>query len=296
MDDIFIVLKSEIDRNGVLNKFNSVHPAINFTMEGEKNGSFPLLDVLLVRRLDGTLKRSVYRKPASEGQYTYFFSAVPLQYKRNLVKCLAYRATAICSDDAIKEECATIRDLFSRNGYPDKFVTKHMNVTRVKTRTPKTQIFLKLRFKSDIASEIITQRMKRVLHKAFPVTKLCPVFYNRATSMWIYQFNCSCGASYFGRTMRQFHRRISEHRPSWLSEGQIRTIKSSILAHLVDTRHQVDSRKAFRIIHRIPINLPHELRTRLLHIAEAIAIHLYKPNLCIQKKFVRPLSLPWPST
>ncbi|CAH8644697.1 unnamed protein product [Heterobilharzia americana] len=114
--------------------------------------------------------------------------------------------------------------------------------------------------------------------------------------MCIYQFNCSCGVSYIGRTMRQFHRRISEHYPSWLNKGQIRTIKSSILAHLVDTEHQVVTGKAFKIIHQIPTNLPHGLRTRLLHIAEAIAIHLYKPSLCIQKKFVRPLSLPQPST
>ncbi|CAH8437364.1 unnamed protein product [Heterobilharzia americana] len=114
--------------------------------------------------------------------------------------------------------------------------------------------------------------------------------------MCIYQFNCSCGANYIGRTMRQFYRRISEHHPSWLTKGKIRTINSSTLAHLVDTRHQVVAGKAFKIIHQIPINLPYGLRSRLLHIAEAITIHLYKPSLCIQKKFVRLLSLPWPST
>lgn len=72
-------------------------------------------------------------------------------------------------------------------------------------------------------------------------------------------------------------------------------IKSSILAHLIDTGHQVELDKAFKIIHHIPSNLPHALRARLLHIAEDIAIHVHKPNICIQKKFVQPLSLPWPS-
>ncbi|CAH8526978.1 unnamed protein product [Heterobilharzia americana] len=99
-------------------------------------------------------------------------------------------------------------------------------------------------------------------------------------------------ASYIGRTMRQVSCRISEHHPSWLSKGQFRTIISSKLAHVVDTGHQVDTRKAFKILHQIPINLPHGLRTRFLHLAGATAIHFYKPDLCIQKKFVRPLSSP----
>ncbi|CAH8498491.1 unnamed protein product [Heterobilharzia americana] len=120
MDITFILLKSETDKNVVLNKFHGVHPAIHFTMEKEKSDSILFLDILLVRRLDGTLKRSVYRKPTSVGQYTHFFSALPFQYKRNLVKCPANCATAICLDDAIEEEFTTIHDLLSRNGYPDK--------------------------------------------------------------------------------------------------------------------------------------------------------------------------------
>ncbi|CAH8866539.1 unnamed protein product [Trichobilharzia szidati] len=115
-----------------------------------------------------------------------------------------------------------------------------------------------------------------------------------ATSMCIYQFNCTCGDSYIGRTTRQLSQRVSEHLPSWFGKGQTKTIRSSILSHLIDSGHVIEKTRAFKVIHRIPPNLSNRLRIRLLHTAEAIGIRTIKPKLCIQKKFVQPLSLPWP--
>ena len=112
--------------------------------------------------------------------------------------------------------------------------------------------------------------------------------------MCIYTFDCSCGASYVGRTTRQLSKRIREHIPTWFGKGQQKSINSSILAHLVDTNHQVDTQKAFKVIYRIPSKLPRGLRVRLLHTAEAVCIRLLKPDLCIQKKYVQALALPWP--
>ncbi|CAH8613781.1 unnamed protein product [Schistosoma rodhaini] len=311
IDDTFIVLEKEHEKENILNIFNNIHPSITFTLEEEQNGSISFLDVQLTRRIDGTLKRGLHRK-STVGQYTHFYSAVPMKYKRNLIKILTHRARMICSDDIILDELANIRNLLSKNGYPMKFIDKHMTETKRRTKlptVPKKVLFLKLQFLNDATEEILTQRLRRAVQKTFNAARLSTVFYNRptirtvnkdrlpefATSMCIYQFNCSCGASYIGRTIRQVRQRITEHHPSWLTKGQIKGIKSSILAHLVDTGHHVELNKAFKVIYHIPSNLPHGLRARLLHIAEAIAIHIYKPNLCIQKKFVQPLSLPWPS-
>ncbi|CAH8476620.1 unnamed protein product [Schistosoma intercalatum] len=106
--------------------------------------------------------------------------------------------------------------------------------------------------------------------------------------MRIYKFSCSCGDSYIGRTTRQLNQRMSEHLPTWYIKGQIKSIRSSILAHLIDSGHVVDKSKSFRVIYRIPPSVPNGVRPRLLHIAEAIGIRIYKPNLCVQKKFVTP--------
>nr|CAH8822776.1 unnamed protein product [Trichobilharzia regenti] len=71
---------------------------------------------------------------------------------------------------------------------------------------------------------------------------------------------------------------------------------SAILSHLVNTGHKIDVNEAtFKVIYRIPTNLNFALRVHLLHIAEAVGIHINKPNLCIRKKLVQKLSLPWPS-
>nr|CAH8870068.1 unnamed protein product [Trichobilharzia regenti] len=313
MDDTFVVMKDENDAMNILDKFNDAHSAINFTIEKESNDSISFLDVFMVRREDGTLRRSVYRKPTTTGQYTHFLSFVPLKYKRNLVKCLAHRARLICSDDCLNEELKIIRELLRKNGYPDKFIEKNINSAprRVSMATvPKKPMFIKLQFLGDNISELITQRLKNAVKRTYYAAEVrclfttTPILCSRnkdklpkfASSMCIYQFDCSCGASYIGRTIRQVHRRISEHHPTWLSKGQKRSIRSSILAHLVDTEHKIDVNTAFKIIYRIPTYLNFALRVRLLQTAEAIGIHLKKPSLCVQKKFVQPLSLPWPSS
>ena len=113
--------------------------------------------------------------------------------------------------------------------------------------------------------------------------------------MCIYRFACSCGASYKGKTTRSLSTRIVEHIPVWLAKGEQKSIRSSILAHLVDTGHRVDPSIAFTVVYRISRNLYRSVKLKLLNTAEAVAIHLEKPDLCVQKTFVQALRLPWPS-
>ncbi|CAH8514216.1 unnamed protein product [Schistosoma curassoni] len=117
-----------------------------------------------------------------------------------------------------------------------KFIEKHM--TEKKTRTkiptvPKKVLFIKLQFINDTIEEVMTQKLRRAVQKTFNAAKLNVIFYNHpkirtsikdrlpefAKSMCIYRFNCSCGASYIGRTIRQVRHRITEHHPTWLSKG-----------------------------------------------------------------------------
>ncbi|CAH8868003.1 unnamed protein product [Trichobilharzia szidati] len=312
MDDTFLIMKNEKEAKNILDKFNEVHPAINFTIEKEKDSSISFLDVLMTRKEDGKIRRSVYRKPTSTGQYTHFLSFVPLKYKRNLIKCLVHRAREICSDECLDEELNNIQRLLRENGYPEKFIDKNMNLKPKQSKlptVPKKALFLQMQFLGDNTSEIITHRLRNAVKRAFLAAQLRCIFKttpllrsgikdklpNFASSMCIYQFNCSCGASYIGRTIRRVSRRISEHHPAWLSKGQTKSIRSAILAHLVQTEHKIDDNHAFRVIYRIPTNLNFALRVRLLNIAEAVGIHINKPNLCTQKKLVQSLSIPWPS-
>ena len=72
-------------------------------------------------------------------------------------------------------------------------------------------------------------------------------------------------------------------------------ISSSIVAHLVESGHKVNPLKAFRVLYNVPTVGARNVRLRRLAIADAVAIELFNPPLCAQKRYVRTLSLPWPS-
>uniref|UniRef100_A0A0X3PK17 GIY-YIG domain-containing protein n=1 Tax=Schistocephalus solidus TaxID=70667 RepID=A0A0X3PK17_SCHSO len=111
-----------------------------------------------------------------------------------------------------------------------------------------------------------------------------------------YSFTCSCGAGYVGRTSRRLSKRIREHLPAWLRKGEVKSINSAILAHLVDSGHRVDPNEDFRVIYKVPPNYSTSLGQRLLATAEATAIRLRKPVLCAQKNLLQAPRLAWPTT
>ena len=71
--------------------------------------------------------------------------------KRNLV----FRAKNICTEDTLKDELQDIRNILRDNGFPDKFIEKHMVAQPRKPKTsgvPKKTLFLNLAFKGDLAT------------------------------------------------------------------------------------------------------------------------------------------------
>lgn len=313
VDDIFAVLQSEEMLSQVVTTFSGAHPNIGFTSETESDGVFHFLDVGLERRLDGSLRRYVYRKPTWTGQYTHFNSFVPVKQKRNLVHCLRDRAIRICTPDSLDEELKSIRNTLRLNGYPDRFINKNMTrrtptVTETVHTVERKPIYIKLPFKGDLAADQINRRLYLTLRRTFPSATLRSWFTARPLisldlkdkvsvhdqSMVVYSFSCCCAAEYIGRTTRCLSQRIKEHHPAWLNTGSTKSIRSSVVAHLVDTNHRVDTTKAFNIVYRVPPNQPRAVRERILSIAESIAIRLRNPVLCAQKQFTHTLKLSWP--
>ena len=86
-----------------------------------------------------------------------------------------------------------------------------------------------------------------------------------------------------------------EHHPVWLSRGTTKSIKSSVLAHLIDTIHTIDIKQAFQPIYRVKANQSKLIRHRILATAGAAGIRLFNLLLCAQKQFVQTLRPPWPS-
>ena len=311
VDDIFAITDPKHSLQDLLKKFNGAHSSIAFTTEGEADDTMNFLDVKLVRKPDGTLSRAVYHKPTWTGQYTNFHSFVPMTYKRNLVKCLYSRAKKICSPDTLNEELKNITEALRENAYPDKFISKNLMDTKPKRTVltaEKKGIYIKLPFKGDLAMERINRKLRQSLKNTFTTATLRSRFSTSPMlsvnlkdkipahdrSMVIYSFSCCCSEEYVGRTTRRLSERIKEHHPAWLQTGVKKSVRSSIVDHLVQTNHLTDRNKAFKIVYSVPNRNPNGVKKQLLAIAESIAIRLRNPRLCAQKQYVRALNLPWP--
>ena len=64
-------------------------------------------------------------------------------------------------------------------------------------------------------------------------------------------FVFSCGCKYIVCTVRNLSNRIVEHIPSWLRSEGTGVLKSAITKRLYQTKHRIDSDKAFKVIYRV---------------------------------------------
>ena len=225
--------------------------------------------MLLCRRLDGTLKRAVYRKPTWTGQYTNFRSFVPLRQKRNLIRTLTQRANVICSADTLDAELSHISNVLKENGYPERFISKNMatqpkpDVVQKAERKP---IYICLPFKGDHTADTLNRRLQHSLQQTFPMATLRSWFPTRpllrlslkdklpvkSQNMLVYSFICSCTAEYIGRTTRQLKARMKEHHPPWLRSGDQKSIRSAVAANHDESGHLVNSDESFQMLYKAP--------------------------------------------
>nr|CAH8876603.1 unnamed protein product [Trichobilharzia regenti] len=297
VDDIFIVCESRSKAEDLLIKFNSCHPNLNFTVEHEENGTIKFLDVLMTKMNNGTIERSIFRKSSWTRQYMHFKSFVPIQYKKYLVRTLFNRARKICSDSTIEHEIKSLKDILCKNGYPEKF--KETTPCKTIQTVPKKPVYINLPFKGDDVHGEVKRRLDKAIKRTYYAAKLVILYTTKRvlqqsgkdqspildTSNCIYQFECVCGSKYIGRTERRLSTRTMEHSPKWLKIAECKVPKSSITKPLVDYGHDIDAVKSFTIVSK-------QTNKKMLAIAEACAIRIYKPALCIQKEMVFTLNLP----
>ncbi len=303
VDDVFAIVDHLNEAEELLSTMNNLHPKIKFTMELERDNQISFLDVHLSRQTDGSITRRVFHKNTWKGQYLHFLSFVPVQWKRNLVCNLFQRTRKICSEDTVDAELASLKNTLLRLGYPPRFIDKYNKPLRTKMTellAPKKPVFISLPFKGDNILHTIKRRLLSAIQRTYYAaeliicspTKPLPVPCAKdalplhATSNCVYEFTCTCGCKYIGRTQRQLAARAKEHLPSWLFKQENRTPRSSITEHLLDAGHSVDPIASFRVLVRARTN-------RILRYLEAAAIRRFKPDLCKQLEHVVNLALPW---
>ena len=82
-----------------------VDPNIQLTVENQKGGQLPFLDILVSRDSDGSISTSVYHKPTHTDQYLHFQTHHPLPWKWAVAKTLMGRAEGLSSTvNRVEEE------------------------------------------------------------------------------------------------------------------------------------------------------------------------------------------------
>ena len=131
VDDTLTILK-RYTLQASLDHLTQQNPAIQFTMEVEKDGKLPFLDAELEQQ--GThLSMTVYRKPTHSGRYLNFESHHPVTAKCRTVDALFSRPEAIITNEEQKQaEFSKIKQELLANDYPARFIDNPL--TRIKQR------------------------------------------------------------------------------------------------------------------------------------------------------------------
>ena len=115
-----------------MGKINNIHPSLSFTVEEEKEGRLPFLDMVIVNQ-NGHLSSGWYRKPTDTGLTLNFHSLAPLKYKKSVVIGFVYRIFNSCSTwQLFHEGLEEAKCILIKNQYPLDFIEKIFNDTLMK--------------------------------------------------------------------------------------------------------------------------------------------------------------------
>ena len=119
VDDTFVIQK-EIHKQDFLQHINSVDPAIQFTVEDNKeDGAIPFLDTIVKPETNGKLSTTVYRKPTHTDQYLQWDSNHHLSAKFSVIHTLSHRAQTVCSNpELLQKEKIHLRNALIQCKYP----------------------------------------------------------------------------------------------------------------------------------------------------------------------------------
>ena len=229
VDDTFSLFDGgETEALQFLARLNGLHPSLQFTMESEKEGKLPFLDVLVMRTLD-RFTTTIYRKPTFTGLYTRWDSYCAQSRKIALIRSLASRARRICSPEYLDTEVQSLKSILQRNGYPvpilERVVADTLRKLPVHT-VERKPLYIRLPWLGSVSSSF-ENRLQHLTQNIVPWCKPRCIFTSRdmfnttkkdvlpadKLSNVIYLFNCECDYSYVGRTTQRLGERMRQHVP-----------------------------------------------------------------------------------
>jgi len=243
--------------NDLLNKFNSFHPRLNFTIE-VGGSSLNFLEVSMINK-NGHLTFDWYHKPTFSGRLLNFHSKHPLTHKIGVITNMVDKILLLSHPAFHEKNFSFLINMLLNNNYPLDII-----FSSIKKRLSTKFNQLNNQRDHDVSSEIkenyfVIPYIEHTGEKFIQFFKNIPNFkltfsgINRLSkfikvqkdplptlfhSNVVYKINClQCDASYVGQTRRFLKSRIDEHR----SHIRRNTSQTSVITeHRVNLLHDFD--------------------------------------------------------
>ena len=241
VDDCFALFDNFECANLFLQRLNSLHPSIQFTVE-RGNRCMPFLDVN-VEIHSNTFITSVFRKVTHTEVFLNYFAVAPTVWKKGVILSLLHRAKMICSSVPVfNTEVSKLKNMFIANSYPVKFIDNVIDTFLCKLNSndttdtddgselaqeepPTVLLFVPFFGKSSVRfgrnlTSIISEKFNvrvKVVYSTFKVKsffRLKSLSPSYLVSNVVYHYKCmnaSCSDSYVGYTSRHLFVRCNEH-------------------------------------------------------------------------------------
>jgi len=271
VDDVYAVVRAR-HKSTVLNQLNSFHSEVQFTMEEEKDGKLPFLDVMTYKKPDSSIGHHVYRKSTHTDRYLHYTSFHHKSQKIAVIDTLTNRAIRISDQDHLQEELEHVIKVLKTNGYPLRLIKKRIKIMQLRLSnsiTSGSTVSLSTS-KVDRTWFVLpfigpaTNRISKILRKKLGIDigyytgqRLSSILCNykdvdteSIKGCGIYRIGCQqCEMKYIGETKRDFEIRIKEH---LADVDHNRVTKSAVALHMAENPgHKVDLQST-RLIEREP--------------------------------------------
>lgn len=253
VDDIFCIVKEQ-DVDIILDKLNSQHETIKFTVEREIDGILPFLDLKIIRNGEN-LEFDVYRKPTTTSVFIPYDSNHNYSHKMSAFSSMIHRLLNVPLNTVrYTNELNHIKKLAQINGYNNNTIERLLiNKKKKKERSDLTKLTpLKDNRVSSFMSIYYENKnnndMRNILKKVdiglvnknrFKLRNLLGTAKDKTPTLemsGIYKINCNdCNMSYIGQTRRSVKIRYSEH------EAHTRlghSSKSAVAEHMLSNQHK----------------------------------------------------------
>ena len=104
-------------------------------MEKEKDQRIPFLDVMVNKRIDGSLGHEVYRKPTHTDRYLNAYSHHHPSQKASLMATLLHCAYKLSDAESLAKEKEHLMTTLKRNGYNREMILKRTAQVEKRNRT-----------------------------------------------------------------------------------------------------------------------------------------------------------------